>query len=66
MSAADLKSWMEQNGKTEADVASMTGFSPMTIYRYLKGNRVNHSTKVALERLITQEVPAKSAKAATG
>jgi transcriptional regulator with XRE-family HTH domain len=58
---------MERNRKTEADVASLTGFSPMTIYRYLKGKRVNHSTQVALERLITQEVSAKPpVKQATG
>ncbi len=65
MSVNDFKAWMDRNNKTTVDIASITGFNPNTIDRYLKGENVHRSTRRVLESLITQQVQP-AGKSATG
>jgi len=56
MKAADLKKWMERNGKNAVDVASITNVSLATVTRFLKGKAEPRPiVRAAFERLVAQE-----------
>jgi len=58
MQAADLKRWMEENGKTVIDVASLAKVSLNTVNSFLAGRRVRPVVAAAFERLV-RESPGK-------
>lgn len=69
MKAADLKRWMDKNGKTAVDVASMSKVSLQTVDRFLKGSSVRPVVLAAFERLVRESSapePADTEKVATG
>ncbi len=55
MSATELKTWMDDTGKTVIDIASVLKISPSTVVRFLRGLPVHRSTQAALERLVRPE-----------
>lgn len=54
MSAALLKKVMEENSKNVTNVASDTGLSTNTVFRYLRGGHVHRANQNALERWVQE------------
>lgn len=52
MSRKDFKKWLERNGLNEVDVASMLKIHPITVTRFLNGDKVRRSTQHMFESLV--------------
>lgn len=63
MSERQLARWMKQRGFTVVDLASMTKLHPVTITNFLKGKRVQWSTRALIERVVRDIEDQRLAKA---
>jgi transcriptional regulator with XRE-family HTH domain len=63
MTAAKLKKWMEQNGKTVVDIAAALSLAPNTVSNYLKGKPVHRSTQALLNSLVGSPTPGRRKEA---
>lgn len=66
MSVAEIKAWLDKNGKSAVDIAAATKIHPVTVSRYLNGGRCFRSTVAAIENYIKSQIPKTEGKAATG
>jgi len=68
MSAGDLRKFLDRTGFRPEDIASETGLSVTTIYRFLRGGPHSRSTERAVAQFVASKdkVSPGEAKASTG